>query len=52
MILHDPNAGSKITISKPGTETPEEIMDLLKRNVLDFSSPNCGNDMWVEKIFK
>lgn len=32
MILRDPNAGSKITISKPGGETPEQILDLLKRN--------------------
>lgn len=47
MILHDPNAGSKITISKPGRETPEEIMDLLKRNMFWIFPPQivgmiCG----------
>lgn len=47
MILHDPNAGSKITISKPGRETPEEIMDLLKRNMFWIFLPQivgmiCG----------
>ena len=33
MILNDPNAGSKVTVSKPERETPEEIMDFLKRNM-------------------
>lgn len=51
MILHDPNAGSKITISKPGTETPEDN-GFAEKECFGFSSPNCGNDMWVEKIFK
>ena len=33
MILNDPNAGSKVTVSKPERETPKEIMDFMKRNM-------------------
>lgn len=54
MILWDPNAGSKITISKPGGETPEQILDLLKRNFfLTFLPPIvrmiCGRRKYSSK---